>query len=69
VWKCHQDAADVVVVVVVVEVVVAAEGEEEEVAEDLPPHVIPGVIFVSYTISKILKFHVLEHILCIILTY
>jgi hypothetical protein len=59
VWKCHQDAADVVVVV----------GEEEEVAEDLPPHVIPGVIFVSYTISKILKFHVLEHILCVILTY
>jgi hypothetical protein len=50
VWKCHQDAADVVVVV-----------EEEEVAEDLPLHVIPGVIFISYTISKILKFHVLKH--------
>ena len=33
-WKCHQDVADVVVVV----------EEEEEVAEDLPPHVIPGVI-------------------------
>jgi len=28
-------------------VVVEEEEEEEEVAEDLPPHVIPGVIFVS----------------------
>jgi len=28
-------------------VVVVEEEEEEEVAEDLPPHVIPGVIFVS----------------------
>jgi len=44
VWKCRQDVADVVVV----------GEEEEEVAEDPPPHVIPGVIFVSYTISKIL---------------
>jgi hypothetical protein len=35
VWKCHQDVADVVVVV-----------EEEEVAEEMPPHVIPGVIYV-----------------------
>ena len=41
VWKCRQDVADVVVVV-------EEEEEEEEVAEDLPPHVIPGVIFVSW---------------------
>jgi len=46
VWKCHQDVAGVAAVVV---------GEEDEVAEDLPPHVIPGVIFISYTISKIFK--------------
>jgi len=48
---------------------VGEEEEEEEVEEELPPHVIPGVISISYTISKILKFHVLEHILCISLTY
>jgi len=59
VWRCRQDVADVVVVVV----------EEVEVAEDLPLHVIPGMIYVSYSISKILKFHVLEHVLCISLTY
>jgi hypothetical protein len=56
VWRCHQDVADVVVVVVVVVEV------EVEVAEDLPPHVIPGMIYMSYSISKILKFHVLEHV-------
>ena len=45
-WKCRQDVADVVVVVVV---------EEVEVAEDLPPHVIPGMIYMSHNLSKILK--------------
>jgi hypothetical protein len=34
VWRCHQDVADVVVV------------EEVEVGKDLPPHVIPGMIFI-----------------------
>ena len=57
-WRCRQDVADVVAVV-----------EEVEVAEDLHPHVIPGMICMLYNISKILKFHVLEHVLCISLTY
>ena len=57
-WKCRQDVADVVVAV-----------EEVEVAEDLHPHVIPGMIYISYSIIKILKFHVLEHVLCTSLTY
>ena len=60
-WRCHQDVADVVVVVVVV--------VEVEVAEDLPPHVIPGMIYMSCSIRKILKFHVVGHVLCISLTY
>ena len=62
-WRCRQGVADVVVVVVVV------EEEEVEVAEDLPPRVIPGMIYMSHSISKILKFHVLEHVLCISLAY
>ena len=58
-WRCRQDVADVVVVV----------EEVVEVVEDLPPHVIPGMIYMSHSISKILKFHVLEHVLCISFTY
>lgn len=56
-WRCRQDVVDVVV------------EEEVGVAEDLHPHVIPGTIFISCSISKILKFHALEHVLCINLTY
>jgi hypothetical protein len=44
VWRCHQDVAAVVVV------------EEVEVAEDRPPHVIPGMISLSHTVGNILKF-------------